>query len=139
MRGLQMWPELPRDGQEALLARHRSLIDQLGSPTDVGNDSTRSGLMDRLTEMHPLAQVLVRNRKSELGIVSRREAHRVPVRLGEEAAALYKDISEYIRDRYNAAVRERNLAVGFVMVTYQRMLTSSSQALRTSLLRRAKR
>lgn len=139
MRGLQMWPELPREGQEALLARHRSLIDQLGSPNDVGNDSSRSGLMDRLTEMHPLAQVMVRNRKSELGIVSKREAHRVPVRLGEEAAALYKDISEYIRDRYNAAVRERNLAVGFVMVTYQRMLTSSSQALRTSLLRRAKR
>ena len=42
----------------------------------------------------------------------------------------------YLREGYNQARAERNLALGFVMVTYQKMLASSSYAVRQSFRRR---
>ena len=92
--------------------------------------------MDRLAERHPLAGVLVRNRKSEIGGFSRREAHQVLVTLSAEEDELYYDITEYIRTSYNQAMAAKKLAVGFVMVTYQKMLASSSHAIRSSFRRR---
>lgn len=137
VRGLQLWPDLVADDRQALLADHAGLIAELGLTGEWNDESTRGAAMDRVTTLHPLAGVMVRNRKSELGIVSERHAYRVPVQMDTEAKALYEDVSAYIRDRYSRAVRDKNRAVGFVMVTYQRMLTSSSNALRTSLARRA--
>ena len=139
MRGLHAWPELSDTDRNALVEKHESLLTEVKANGSVDDEASRLMMMDGLTALHPLAQVMVRNRKSELGIVSERIAHRPRVELSDDAAALYTEVSEYIRDRYNVAVREKNRAVGFVMVTYQRMLTSSSHALRTSLKRRAER
>lgn len=139
VHGLQLWPDLSQHDREELLAEHADLVEELSLHGDLENPDARAHAMDRVTTLHPLATVMVRNRKAELGIVSQRIAHRIPVQLDPNSADLYADISAYIRDSYNQAVREKNRAVGFVMVTYQRMLTSSSQALRTSLARRAQR
>ena len=49
---------------------------------------------------------------------------------------LYQDVTGYLREGYNQARAERNLALGFVMVTYQKMLASSSYAVRQSFRRR---
>ena len=86
--------------------------------------------------MHPLAGALVRNRKAEIGGFTSREAHTVPVTLEEDELALYEEITEYIRNGYNRAQAEQNLALGFVMITYQKMLASSSHAIRQSFRRR---
>ena len=137
VRGLQLWPDLRASDRTELLTDHADLIAELGLSGDWQDATMRGTAMDRVTSLHPLAGVMVRNRKSELGIVSERLANRVRVPMDAQAAKLYEDVSAYIRDGYSRAVRDKNRAVGFVMVTYQRMLTSSSHALRTSLARRA--
>lgn len=54
----------------------------------------------------------------------------------QEQRALYDAVTEYVRDGYNRAIRERQTAVGFLMILMQRLITSSTAAIRTALERR---
>ena len=135
MKSLQGWDALADNEQQSVVNKHRSLIspfraDQLADP------SIRTTLMDQLVEKHPLSGVLVRNRKAEVGGFTDRVAHRVTVELTQSELDLYRDLTEYIRGGYNRALANKQMAAGFVMVTYQKMLASSSHALRQSLSRR---
>lgn len=103
---------------------------------DLNNDDQREQLISDLILQHPLAQVLIRNRKSSIGGFMGRAARRIPVKLTGEELELYIDISEYIRLGYDRANRERQNAIGFIMTTYQKLLTSSSYALRESFKKR---
>lgn len=63
----------------------------------------------------------------------------VPVEWGTahtEQRALYEAVTEYVRDGYNRAIKEKQTAVGFLMILMQRLITSSTAAIRTSLERR---
>lgn len=53
-----------------------------------------------------------------------------------EQRALYDAVTEYVRDGYNRAIKEKQTAVGFLMILMQRLITSSIAAIRTSLERR---
>ncbi len=53
-----------------------------------------------------------------------------------EQRELYEAVTDYVREGYNQALRERRNAVGFLMVLFQRMLTSSTRAIRQALERR---
>ena len=114
------------------------LREVVGSDRDVGTLSTEEfeGALDRLVEKHPLAGVMVRNRKTEIGGFAGREASRVPVRLHEEELSLYEEVATYLRVSYNRATARKQLAIGFLMVTYHKMLASSSYAIHQSLKRR---
>lgn len=50
--------------------------------------------------------------------------------------ALYDAVTEYVREGYNQALREKNTAIGFLMILMQRLITSSTKAIRTALERR---
>ena len=50
--------------------------------------------------------------------------------------ALYDAVTEYVREGYNQALREKNTAIGFLMILMQRLITSSTRAIRTALERR---
>ena len=140
MRTLKGWEALPERDKSKAVDRHAVLLADLGATqTSLDDRTSRDVTMNELAERHPLAQVLVRNRKAEIGGFTRREAHTVPVTLSVEEAELYKDVTEYIRHGFNRARAQKQLAVGFVMVGYQKMLTSSSYAVRQSLRRRADR
>jgi hypothetical protein len=140
MRLLKGWDALSDQQQERAIDRHASLLKELGvSPNDLGHRAAREGAMDDLAELHPLAQVLVRNRKAEIGGFTPREAKRFLVDLTPGELELYEDVTQYLRRGYNRARAEKQLAVGFVMVTYQKMLASSSFAIRQSLRRRIDR
>ena len=67
------------------------------------------------------------------------EAFRIPVTLHEEELKLYNDVARYLRESYNRAWANKQLAIGFLMVTYQKMLTSSSFAIHQSLKRRVQK
>jgi superfamily II DNA or RNA helicase len=54
----------------------------------------------------------------------------------EEEQALYEAVTEYVREGYNQAVREKRTAVGFLLVLMQRLVTSSTRAIRTALEKR---
>ena len=63
----------------------------------------------------------------------------VPIEWGAahaEQRALYDAVTEYVRDGYNRAIKEKQTAVGFLMILMQRLITSSIAAIRTSLERR---
>ena len=53
-----------------------------------------------------------------------------------EQRALYQAVTEYVREGYNRAMREKRTAIGFLMLLMQRLVTSSTRAIRTALERR---
>jgi superfamily II DNA or RNA helicase len=141
MRDLKGWNALS-DTERASAARtHAALLGELGIPAEtalrtIADDQERERLIDVLVDKHPLAGAMVRNRKAEVGGFTAREAKRVPVTLEDDELALYEDVTTYLREGYNQARAERNTALGFVMVTYQKMLASSSYAVKQSFRRR---
>jgi superfamily II DNA or RNA helicase len=140
VRGLLSWGTLSEQDVMNLCTTHADLLADAGlageSVTQLASAELREGTIDALAERHPLADVLVRNRKSEVGGFVKREAHSVLVDLSDEEYVLYKEITEYCRLQYDQALAEKNQAVGFLMVTYQKMLASSSHAIRASFERR---
>jgi len=53
-----------------------------------------------------------------------------------EQRALYESVTEYVRHGYNQAIREKQTAIGFLMILMQRLVTSSTAAIRRALERR---
>lgn len=87
---------------------------------------------------HKLSQVMIRNRKREVlkGEFVERRAFKIQVVLTPEERLLYDLVSAYIKSAY-ARVTGHTRAVGFVLTTFRKLLVSSSQAIATSLERRA--
>lgn len=49
---------------------------------------------------------------------------------------LYEAVSDYVREGYNRAIHEKKSYIGFLLILMQRLVTSSTRAVRTSLERR---
>lgn len=49
---------------------------------------------------------------------------------------LYEAVTEYVREGYNQALREKKRHIGFLMILLQRLVVSSTRAIRTTLERR---
>ena len=49
---------------------------------------------------------------------------------------LYEMVSDYVREGYNQALREKKGYIGFLLILMQRLVTSSTRAIRTTLERR---
>ncbi|MFZ3253247.1 MAG: helicase-related protein [Syntrophales bacterium] len=49
---------------------------------------------------------------------------------------LYEAVTDYVREGYNQALREKKRHVGFLMILMQRLVVSSTRAIRTTLERR---
>ena len=49
---------------------------------------------------------------------------------------LYEAVTDYVREGYNQALREKKLHIGFLMILMQRLVVSSTRAIRTTLERR---
>ncbi len=52
---------------------------------------------------------------------------------------LYVQVTDYVAENYDLALRRNDRAFGFLMILYQRMVTSSSQAIRKALSNRLAR
>jgi len=72
---------------------------------------------------------LFKPRRTQLGPVSWEERHRSQQRL-------YEAVTEYVREGYNQAMREKRSYIGFLMILMQRLVVSSTSAIRTTLERR---
>ena len=138
MQVLEGWETLSDVSKATSFDEHRARLRRAGCkvPTDLDDDARRGAAVEYLIAQHPLADVMVRNRKVELGMVGRRSARTEPVILNELEVELYDDVTHYIREGYDRAKASGNAAVGLLMVSYQKMLTSSSHALRRSFRRR---
>ncbi len=140
MRALKGWRVLDGVEQATVLEKHGSLLrDLLGNvPTaeHLQDDDVREGVMDALVAEHPQAQAMVRNRKAEIGGFASRTANRILVPITDDELDLYEEVAAYLRSGYNRAQASKQLAIGFLMVTYHKMLASSSYAIHQSLKRR---
>jgi superfamily II DNA or RNA helicase len=54
----------------------------------------------------------------------------------DEQRRLYEAVTEYAREGYNQAMREKRHYIGFLMILMQRLVTSSTRAIATTLERR---
>jgi len=72
---------------------------------------------------------LFKPRRTMLEPVSWTERHR-------EQRLLYNAVTEYVREGYNQALKEKKTYIGFLMILFQRLVTSSTRAIRTTLERR---
>jgi hypothetical protein len=126
------------------LREARDLLDRFGGPSELDNalNGHRAGWLaaaEWLSRCHRLARALVRNRKAEIGGFTKRIAHRIEVIPDDAELRLQADLHDYIRQRYSTASPHKRTAVGLVLVAFQKMLCSSSQALAGSLESRAAR
>ncbi len=115
------------------------LYDAWDAPADVraadlGSPEGRLLATRWLETKHRLSEAMVRNRKAEVGQFMRRVAHRLSVEPTDEELQLELDVQAYLRREYS-----RSPAFGLVLVTFQKLLASSSRALADALERRAAR
>lgn len=113
------------------------LDDQLFADPEAINE--RRGLLNR---------VMIRRTKREVTdssgapIFRKRQVHTERFSLAPRERLFYEQLSEYLREGYNAAgigqKRTTNLqrAIGFVMATFQKIMSSSPRAIRQALRRR---
>lgn len=72
---------------------------------------------------------LFKPRRTELAPVCWAERHR-------DQRQLYDAVTEYVREGYNQAMREKRSYIGFLMILMQRLVVSSTRAICTTLERR---
>lgn len=95
-----------------------------------------------------LARVMIRRTKREVtdpagnSIFRRRQVHTQSFSLAPREREFYERLSDYLREGYTAAgigktrTTSRERAIGFVMVTFQKIMSSSPRAIRQALRRR---
>jgi superfamily II DNA or RNA helicase len=74
-------------------------------------------------------QPLFKPRRTQLVPIAWREHH-------HEQRLLYNAVTDYVKEGYNQALKEKKNYIGFLMNLMQRLVTSSTQAIRTTLERR---
>ena len=138
MQALDHWDALTMQQRTDVFDTHarRLALSGCASLDVLAEDGARASVIEQVIGQHPLADVMIRNRKSELGLAGRRRAITESVELTDLEREIYDDVTEYLREGYGRAKKNGATAVGFLMVTYLKMLTSSAQVLRVSFRRR---
>ncbi|HVM07918.1 MAG TPA: helicase-related protein [Acidimicrobiales bacterium] len=99
----------------------------------------REAVCEELSGLHLLSEILIRNRKKKIGGFMPRRAWRWPVHLTEEEQRALLLVEDYVQHGFSLAELSRENAVGFVMVTFQKLMASSIRALTRSLAGRRER
>jgi superfamily II DNA or RNA helicase len=103
----------------------------------MNGDTDEQGDNRKLNELREkVTRVLLRRRKVEVGGFTKRHARTVRFDLSPEERAFYDETTEYVRREYNLAMREKNRAVSFIMIVFQKLLDSSTRALLRALEKR---
>lgn len=123
----------PHQGKTDAFHRLVSLLDEQAFP-DVGSISKErvQPYVIRTEKRHAIdaeGLPLFKPRTTKLVPIAWEERHR-------QQQALYEAVTEYVRNGYNQALREKKSYIGFLMLLMQRLVTSSTRAIRTTLERR---
>lgn len=139
MKHLLDWEALSSDEKSTVFTQHRDLLASIGvddSVDLVARPERRAQLMDELSERHPLAETMIRNRKSEIEGFAGRTARSILVELTSEELQIFDEVGEYLRNEFDMAMANKQNAIGFLMVAYQKMLASSPAAVLSSFKNR---
>jgi superfamily II DNA or RNA helicase len=123
----------PHQGKTDAFYRLVSLIDAQAFP-NVGS-VTRERVQPyviRTEKRHAIdaeGKPLFKPRRTQLAPISWETRHR-------DQERLYEAVTDYVREGYDQAMREKRNYVGFLMILMQRMVVSSTSAIKSTLERR---
>ncbi|HAF50683.1 MAG TPA: helicase, partial [Synergistaceae bacterium] len=123
----------PHQGKTDAFHRLVSLIDAQEFPdiSSVTRERVQSHVIrtEKRRAIDADGNPLFKPRRTQLAPVSWKEQHR-------DQQLLYEAVTEYVREGYNQAMREKRSYIGFLMILMQRLVVSSTSAIRTTLERR---
>ena len=123
----------PHQGKTDAFHRLVSLIDTKAFPDvdSITRDRVQPYVIrtEKRRAITAEGEPLFKPRKTELAPVSWGEKHR-------DQRLLYEAVTEYVREGYNQAMHEKRSYIGFLMILMQRLVVSSTSAIRTTLGRR---
>ncbi len=123
----------PHQGKTDAFRRVLSLLDGTAFPDDESvKRETVQQYVIRTEKRHATdadGKPLFRARTTTLSPVSWDSGH-------EDQRLLYEGVSAYVRGGYNLAIKEKRNYIGFLMILMQRLVTSSTRAVRAALERR---
>jgi SNF2 family DNA or RNA helicase len=127
---------------------HQGNAYQFWSIIQLLNDRLFSGPEDLSGHRGLLSRILIRRTKREVTdargepIFCRRQVYTDPFSLAPKERFFYDRLSEYLREGYDAAglnqakTTSKQRAIGFVMATFQKIMSSSPRAILQALRRR---
>lgn len=139
---MRVFNKLSPSTKNSILAQINSLPVFTEKATTKVNESMlddvnlRDQIISRIEQEHKLSSVMVRNRKRIVGGFNLRKAKTIRVFLDDYEKEVYHDITQYVKEAYSFAQKTKDSMLGFVMVTFEKLLTSSSRALSYSIGKR---
>ncbi|WP_300335471.1 helicase-related protein [Accumulibacter sp.] len=123
----------PHQGKTDQFLRLMQLIDRDSFPDEgsVSRDRVRPFVIrtEKRNAIDAAGQPLFKPRVTRLQAVAWQDRHGAQQRL-------YEAVTDYVRHGYNQALAARQRHIGFLMILMQRLLTSSTAAIRTTLEKR---
>jgi len=123
----------PHQGKTDAFHRLVSLIDEdaFPDPSSISRDRVQPFVIrtEKRRAIDAEGRPLFKPRTTRLVPIAWEERH------GRQRT-LYEAVTEYVREGYNQAMREKKSYIGFLMILMQRLVTSSTAAIRTTLERR---
>ena len=123
----------PHQGKTDAFHRLMSLIDETAfpDPGEISNERVQPFVIrtEKRQAIDSEGQPLFKPRHTRLEPIAYEERH-----AGQRG--LYEAVTEYARQGYNRAMREHQGHIGFLMILMQRLVTSSTRAIRVTLERR---
>ena len=123
----------PHQGKTDAFHRLMALLDREVFPSveSIGRDRVSPYVIrtEKRRAIDDKGQPLFKPRLIQLVPVQRESRH-------EQQRELYQAVTEYVREGYNSALEEKRNYIGFLMVLMQRLVASSTRAIRTALERR---
>ena len=123
----------PHQGKSDAFHRLMSLLDEEAFPEPDSISRERVSPYVIRTEKRQAidanGQPLFKPRRTKMAAVAWASRHQLQ-------RQLYEAVTDYARDGYNQAMREKKRHIGFLMILMQRLMVSSTSAIRTTLERR---
>lgn len=123
----------PHQGKSDQFMRLMQLLDREAFPDEgsVGRDRVRPFVIrtEKRAAINADGQPLFKPRVTRLQAVAWQARH-------DSQQRLYEAVTDYVRHGYNQAMAAKQRHIGFLMILMQRLVTSSTAAIRTTLERR---
>lgn len=123
----------PHQGKTDAFYRLISLLDPVAFPdiSSVTRERVQPYVIrtEKRRAINAQGEPLFKPRQTQLIPVSWSVKHR-------QHRQLYEAVTDYVREGYNQALKQKKSYVGFLMILMQRLVTSSTHAIRTTLERR---
>ena len=123
----------PHQGKTEAFHRLIALLDSQNFPdvASISHDRVHPYVIrtEKKQAIDAEGKPLFKPRRTELAPVIWEERHYAQ-------KELYEAVTEYVREGYNIALKEKRSYIGFLMILMQRLIVSSTQAIKTTLQRR---